>query len=133
MKTTFPFKSAPRIFRRLAIGCARALGSLSASAALLGLLAIPSRAATFDTYADAISGTPFFPLRMLWVGELPPDESESQSLWQILENWRASGHRAGLADLEMFLAAYTNSPWAPSLHANLALHYGSRGQTSVAL
>ena len=64
---------------------------------------------------------------------MPPSESESQSLWQILEGWRASDNQAGLAELEMYLAAHTNSAWAPSLHANLGKFYLDNGYVTLAL
>src|SRR5436190_7499048 len=103
------------------------------SAALIGSLSVPARAATFNTYAEAISGTYYFPRPMLRVGEEPPSESESELLWQILDGWRASGQQSGLPDLEMFLEAYTNSPWAPSLHANLGKYYLDSGYITLAL
>jgi hypothetical protein len=111
----------------------RVLCSLLVGAALTGLLSGPVCAATFNTYADAVSSTYFLPQRVVWVGEGPPAEEESKQLLDILQVWRDTQGLLGLADLEMYLAAYANSPWAPSLHANLALHYRSRGQTSVAL
>ena len=67
------------------------------------------------------------------MGEQPPSESESAALWQILDGWRSSHFQIGLPDLEMFLEAYTNSPWAPSLHANLGKYYRDRGFISPAL
>jgi hypothetical protein len=70
----------------------RVLASFFAAAALGSLLSSPIRAATFHSYADAISATYYFPRPVLPVGEPAPSESESEHLWQILEIWRASDH-----------------------------------------
>jgi len=70
---------------------------------------------------------------VVWVGNQPPIESESQWLWQILDGWRASKYQIGLQDLELFLQGNTNSPWAPSLHANLGKFYLDQGRITPAL
>src|SRR2546429_4843175 len=101
---------------------------------LLVACAPPSaRAAQFNSYAEAVAGSYFFPQRVIWVGDQPPSESESRQLFQILDGWRASHRQAGLADIEMFLEAYTNSAWAPCLHSNLAKFYRDRGRYTLAL
>jgi hypothetical protein len=75
----------------------------------------------------------YFPARLAWVGTTPPSQEESQLLWEVLEQWKASGGAVGLAELEEFVATLTNSAWAPSLRVNLGQHYRSRGQTTRAL
>src|SRR6266568_7617335 len=98
--------------------------SLLSSAALLGFLSLPAQAATFTSYAEAISGSYFLlPQRFVWVGDQPPAESESEILWRLLDRWRASGYQSGLSEIELFVEAYPNSAWVPSLHANLGKFY----------
>src|SRR5437867_3770264 len=111
----------------------RLLPVLIAWSTLSGLLSLPARSATSRTYTVAVAGSYFFPQRVVWVGEQPPTESESKVLWLLLDEWRAGHFQPGFAKLELFLAAYTNSPWAPSLHANLGKFYRDRGLISPAL
>src|SRR5437667_1695343 len=102
------------------------LCSFLGCATLVGLTA-PSLAATFNSYAEAIAGSYFLTQQpIVWVGDQPPDETESLALWIVLDNWRANHYQAGAdgaEDIELFLQAYTNSAWAPSLHANLGRFY----------
>src|SRR5205814_2755812 len=95
------------------------LPALIGWATLGGLLSVPTRAATFRTYTDAVAGSYFFSQRVVWVGQQPPSESESKVLWLLLDEWRAGHFQPGFGKLDLFLTAYTNSPWAPALHANL--------------
>ena len=91
-------------------------------------------AATFNSYAAAVSGSYFLTQQpFVWVGNQPPDEAESLALWIVLDNWRANGYQAGVDDIESFIGAYPNSAWAPSLHANLGRVYLDRGRMSLAL
>ena len=60
------------------------LCTLLAVAALSGWLSVPAHAAAD---ADAVSGTYFFPQRVVWVGEEPPSEEESKQLLDILQVW----------------------------------------------
>lgn len=67
------------------------------------------------------------------MGAVPPSEVESQLLYEIPSDWKASGQQIGLSDLEMFVEAFPNSPWGPSLRVNLGAYYRSRGRNSAAL
>jgi len=112
----------------------RIIFSLLAGAALGGLLPWSARAATFATWAEAVSGSYFLTQQpFVWVGDQPPSETESQELWIVLDNWRANGYRTGAQDIELFLQTYTNSPWAPSLHASLGKFYLDNGRITLAL
>ena len=93
-----------------------------------------TQAATFNSYAAAVSGSYFLTQQpFVWVGNQPPDEAESLALWIVLDNWRANGYQAGADDIESFIEAYPNSAWTPSLHANLGRVYLDRGRMSLAL
>src|SRR2546426_7969068 len=77
------------------------------TAALGGWLSCSARAATFASWAEAVSGSYFLTQQpFVWVGEQPPSESESQELWIVLDNWRANGYRTGVQDIELFLQTY---------------------------
>ncbi len=99
---------------------------------LAACLSLPAVAATFRSFTEAVSGSYFFQQPVYWVGEEPPSEAESQLLFKILDDWRVS-QQIGLAELEAFLETYTNSVWAPSLHANLGKFYRDSGRYTPAL
>src|SRR6266498_5355772 len=106
--------------------------SITLSVVLVFLISGPKAAAQVaGSAADRISGSYFFQQRLDWVGDQPPSASESEYLWEILDGWRKSGKTIGLTDLEMFVAAYPDSPWAPSLHANLGKLFRDAGRYSL--
>ena len=105
-----------------------------AGSIVAGCFSPASQAATFNSYAQAVSGSYFLTQQpFVWVGDQPPDEAESLALWIVLDNWRANGYQAGADDIESFIEAYPNSAWAASLHANLGRFYLDRGRMSLAL
>src|SRR5439155_23092567 len=120
----------PNLFRTIRRGILVVTGWVL----LLAFSPSSARAAQFNSFAEAVSGSYFLTQQpFLWVGAQPPDESESRDLWLVLDNWRSNGYRSGASDLELFLQTYTNSPWAASLHANLGNFYRDHGRITPAL
>ena len=85
------------------------------------------------TSADRITGGLFFGERIVQVGPQSASEVESRLVLDMLNLAAANQYANGLNNLEEYLAARTNSPWAPSLHAVLGKHYHSIGRDTLAL
>jgi len=81
--------------------------------------------------SEKISRHLYFGQRIVQVGTVPASEEESQILLALLENLAANNYRAGLAELEEYLAAITNSPWPPSLDAALGRFYFDMGRYTL--
>jgi tetratricopeptide (TPR) repeat protein len=75
----------------------------------------------------------YFPEPLLWVGVLTPTEVESRLLEEILESGKQRGSFETTQELEEFLDAVPDSPWAASLRSNLGYYYRVRGQYTRAL
>src|SRR6266508_3348926 len=100
----------------------RVASSLTLVVPLLFFMSGAKAPAQTGSAGDRLNTGSFSPHRMDWVGR-PPSEGESRLLLEILDGWLASGKQLGLADLDMFLEAFPNSGWAPSLRANLGKFY----------
>ncbi|HEX5218777.1 MAG TPA: cysteine peptidase family C39 domain-containing protein [Verrucomicrobiae bacterium] len=85
------------------------------------------------TAAERISSGMFFGQRIVQVGTQPASEEESRILLAVLDNIAVNQYRAGLAELEEYLATLTNSAWAPSLHSVLGRYYYDLGRYTPAL
>ena len=85
------------------------------------------------TLEQRIQSEMAFPRRIVWVGEEPPSQAQSEALWQALVTMRTEGVQPGIAALEAFTSLYPESPWTPPLHANLGAHYERLGRLSLAL
>jgi RHS repeat-associated protein len=83
--------------------------------------------------AARISGTPVLYQQLMWVGSTAPGKAENQALLTVVTNMTAHGVAQGLPAMEWFLASHPNSPWVPSLHANLARYYREHGRYTLAL
>lgn len=86
------------------------------------------------SYSDKIEQMAAFSEHVFYVGNIPPNEKESKQLYNLLASiiiepkggfWEPS--------LERFIKQNPNSPWVPSLRANLASYYYSKGSYSKAL
>jgi len=70
---------------------------------------------------------------LCWVGETSPSSIQTSTLWEIINSRRANAHAELLPSLEDFIAHHPNSPWTPSIRANLAYTYRAAGLYSQAL
>jgi len=68
-----------------------------------------------------------------WLGEQAPPADESRALLLALQACADSDPGARADALENFLSLHPGSPWAPSLHLNLAERYVRVGARSAAL
>jgi hypothetical protein len=109
------------------------IGLMAIAALAFILISRQTRAQVVSPARQRLLTNFYFPQRLVWVGDRAPSDIESHMLMELLDEWTASGRQIGLSDLEMFLAAFPSSPWAPSLHANLGQWYRSRGQSTIAL
>src|SRR5437667_10909560 len=80
-----------------------------------------------------ITHAPVFQDPIVFVGDQPPDPSESQDLWSAIDVMRQNGPGIGLPAIELFVETYPNSGWTPSLRNNLGVHYRNKGRYSLAL
>src|SRR5437867_1455170 len=86
-----------------------------------------------QTTTARVSRGLFFNQRIVQIGPQQSSEEESQFVWQLLVNVASSNYRTGFDELEAYLQARTNSPWAPSLDAALGKHYSDTGRWTLAL
>lgn len=91
--------------------------------------------AATDSYTDKLTHQHFFPWQpLLWVGPLQPSEAESEELWDIYEdNRNKPSNDQAIGSLEAFIKNHPNSPWVPSLQANVAMYYRQNGYFTSAL
>ena len=84
--------------------------------------------------ASRLTGQAVFPDPLTFVSAAPPSDNETQPLWDIVE-WLASQPtvKAQLDAFEGFISTHPDSPWTPSLRANLASFYRKQGRFSLAL
>ncbi len=78
----------------------------------------------------SVSQTTIYPEPLVWVGNTPPSQAESQALLQLIEQLDKEPQ---WAEWEAFIAAHADSPWAPSVQAQFAYWSWDRGLNSVAL
>src|SRR5437867_9813725 len=83
--------------------------------------------------ANQITQAKFFAEPLLWIGNQVPPQAELQALLDIIENARALGGSNTMARFEDYILRDPNSPWVPSLRANLAVIYRGLGRYSLAL
>jgi len=105
--------------------------------------------------ADQTTQTRIFPEPLVWVGEHAPETAESEALLAILGQLQreladpipvkivttnagiitATYKRAPIhyPVLEQFISQHPDSPWTPSLRANLAEWYREQGRYTLAL
>jgi hypothetical protein len=82
---------------------------------------------------ERIQQTPAFPEPLEPVGGARPGNIESETLWAALELMVSEGGRSGAQALEVFLEAFPDSAWAPTVHYGLAGYYERTGRYSMAL
>ena len=85
------------------------------------------------TLTSEISGVALFYQPLVCVGGNPPTEAQNQALWAVIEKMIKRTEGTDLPDLEEFVAIYPNSPWTPSLSANLGRYDYEHGLYSRAL
>src|SRR5262249_13012928 len=81
---------------------------------------------------DLITQSKVFKEPLTWVGAKPPAEAESGALWEACRLVPISKEPA-VAGFEQFIREYPDSPWVPSLRANLAYYYRTIGRYTPAL
>jgi tetratricopeptide (TPR) repeat protein len=100
---------------------------------VLAFAPLPAGAADAIDYADALSKAKLFQQPLSWVGTLAPDPDESRALYEAAGLDPAQKPADLVGSLEGFIQSHPNSPWTPSLLANLARYYRSQGRYSLAL
>src|SRR5579884_3107400 len=73
-----------------------------------------------NDYADQITHAGLFLQPLIWVGRTPPDINETRELWQAAGLDPSHQPANIIAALETFIRTHPDSPWTPSLEANLA-------------
>jgi RHS repeat-associated protein len=118
----------------------RIVSSLLAGAALAVSSALTARAqVALDPQLAAmpveqrITQAAVFTHPIVYVGDQPPDATESQDLSSAIDVMRLNGPGIGLPALELFVETYPDSVWTPSLRNNLAYHYRNKGRYTLAL
>ena len=100
---------------------------------LLCVLATVAQGATGQSLMTEIERAPVFWNRLIRSTDREPTVEEAQSLWNAIENLKRDGAVRGIDSLESFIKGYPDSPWTPSLRANLAKHYRDRGYYTLAM
>jgi hypothetical protein len=90
-------------------------------------------AADAEDYTGRISRARIFDQPLVWVGDVPPTQAESQELWDALGIGRIKSLSEAAIALEAFIQKHPGSPWSPSLHANLGHLNREQGYFSSAL
>ena len=85
-----------------------------------------------DDYGRKISAAPLFSQRVMWVGTTAPDASETGDLY-VAMGLDPDRKVNPISSIEGFIQAHPDSPWTPSLRANLARYYRTIGKYGVAL
>ena len=83
--------------------------------------------------ATQISTTSVLYLPLMWVGSTPLGQTENQILSDQIEAVKLHGLASNLSSLEAFVSSHPNSPWLPSLRANLGRYYFEHGQYHKAI
>ena len=86
-----------------------------------------------DDYADKLTRARLFEQPLVWVGTTLPNAKESQDLWNTFGIGRYKKLDEAINGLAAFIMAHPESPWTPSLNANLGKYYRDHGYFSLAL
>lgn len=101
---------------------------------VIALILVGSKALAEDSLTIRIGKRALFPDSLTYVSALPPSDADTQPLWDLVQ-WIGTGATPAqqLAAFENLISTYPNSPWTPSLRANLGTYYRQRGRFSLAL
>src|SRR6266850_2364525 len=83
------------------------------------------------TVADQVRYSRIFAKQLIYVGETEPAAPETQALLNAINESKLGS--AAISSLEQFIVDHPDSPWIPSLRANLASRYRYLGKYSSAL
>jgi hypothetical protein len=93
-----------------------------------------SAMATTGDYTDKLTHARLFPKQnLMWIGEQAPSEAESEELWEALGVGSFKSFSDAAPGVETFIKAHPNSPWVPSLQANMGTYYKKSGYFTLAL
>lgn len=92
----------------------------------------PLQAAT-DDYVHQLTGSRLFAQPLVWIGQSLPNAEESQELWNAFGIGHYQKLDDAIAGLKAFSDNHPDSPWTPSLNANLGKYYRDHGYFSLAL
>jgi RHS repeat-associated protein len=108
---------------------------LLATAASLALtMADAQTNSTSEPLASRLAKRPLFPDTLNYVSALLPSDADTQPLWDLVQSLDTGATvKDQIAAFENLISSYPNSPWTPSLRANLASFYRQRAQFSLAL
>jgi len=86
-----------------------------------------------DEYAQKLSEAHLFLQPLVWVGTTAPDTNESFELYAAtgLDPEHKPADR--VSSMEAYVNGHPNSPWTPSLRANLAAYFRTQGRYGIAL
>jgi RHS repeat-associated protein len=70
---------------------------------------------------------------LMWVGSTPPSEEQTLWLWTEVQKMKKSGVEGSISALEQFATDHPDSPWVPSILANLGRYDFEQGLYSKAL
>lgn len=84
-------------------------------------------------FEEQISRSKYFSEPFLCVGTNAPSQTENVALLEALSQARQKEQDSKMQPFEDFIAQYPNSPWAPSILANLGEHYQKQGYYTRAL
>jgi RHS repeat-associated protein len=89
---------------------------------------VPDESCVFKVRRSQFAGQP-----LVWVGETPPSEQESQELWEAMGGGQQKTRADIAADLERFVRAHSKSPWRAAIEDRLGTYYRDAGYFSLAL
>src|SRR5437899_2111280 len=76
-----------------------------------------------DDLSTKIASVPVFYENLALIGKARPASDENQELWAAIQKMKSDGPGVGVPDLDRFITAHVNSPWLPSLQANLGRYH----------
>src|SRR5262245_23474175 len=88
---------------------------------------------TNDCYVEKIRTCKLFANEILPSGTNAPDPKDSEDLWQAIDSSRGRPRADRIQAVDEFVRIHTNSAWASSLKANLAVQFREEGRYSRAL
>jgi RHS repeat-associated protein len=86
-----------------------------------------------ESAEQKITSINVFEDRLRWVGETNPSPTETAALLTAVEAVQQKTAKDKFQSFQAFLKEYPDSPWAPSLHANLAFNLKESGRYTKAL